>query len=87
MVGLFSGEREMVSRLACSRAKGNRASTQHHVTRRATQPLGLVQIDTAEPYPASLEGSQYVVMFVHSASHRQGPYGAHEKSTTAIFLS
>ena len=37
---------ELVSCSACSRAKGHRARTPHHATRRATQPLGLVHIDT-----------------------------------------
>ena len=45
---------ELVSCSACSRAKGHRAPTPHHATRRATQPLGLVHIDTAGPYPTSL---------------------------------
>ena len=55
-------------------------------TRRATQPLGLVHIDTAGPYPTSLEGSRYVVMFVDSALRLQRPYGARETSAAAIFL-
>ena len=59
--------REQVSCLACSRAKEHRAPTPHHATRRATQPLGFVQNDTAGPYPTSLGGSRYVVMFVDSA--------------------
>ena len=50
------------------------------MTRRATQLLGLVHIDTAGPYPTSVGGSRYVVMFVDSASRRQRPYGTHEKS-------
>ena len=48
------------------------------------QPLGLVHIGTAGP---SLGGSRYVVMFVDSASRLQRPYGVHEKSAAAIFLS
>ena len=76
---------ELVSCSACSRAKGYRAPTPHHATRRATQLLGLVHIDTAGPYPTSLGGSRYVVMFVDSASRLQGPYGAREKSLVAIF--
>ena len=71
MFGLFSG-------------KGYRAPTPHHATRRAKQPLGLVHIDTAEPYPTSLGGSRYVVMFVDSASRLQRPYGVRGKSATAI---
>ena len=64
--------------------KGYRAPTPHYATRRATQPLGLVHIDTAEPYPTSLGGSRYVVMFVDSASRLQRPYGVREKSAAAI---
>ena len=74
----------IVSCSACSRAKGHRAPTPHHATRRATQPLGLVHIDTAGPYPTSLRGSRYVVMFVDSASRLQRPYGEREKSAAAI---
>ena len=76
--------RELVSWSACSRAKGHRALTPHHATRRATQPLGLVHIDTAGPYPTSLGGSRYAVMFVDSASRLQRPYGVREKSADAI---
>ena len=56
---------ELVSCWACFRAKGNRAPTPHHSTRLATQPLGLVHNDTAGPYPTSLGGSRYAVIFVH----------------------
>ena len=76
--------RELVSCSACSRAKGHRAPTPHHATRRATQPLGLVHIDTAGPYPTSFGGSRYVVMFVDSASRLQRPYGVRDKSAAAI---
>ena len=75
---------ELVSFSACSRAKGHRAPTPHYATRRATQPLGVVHIDTAGPYPTSLGGSRYVVMFVDSASRLQRPYGVQEKSAAAI---
>ena len=59
---------ELVSCSACSRAKGHRAPTPHHATRRATQPLGLVHINSSGPYPTSLGGSRSVVIFVDSAS-------------------
>ena len=75
---------ELVPCSACSRAKGHRAPTPHHATRRVTQALGRVHIDTAGPYPTSLEGSRYVVMFVDSASRLQRPYGVREKSAAAI---
>ena len=75
---------ELVSCSPCSRPKGHRAPTPHHTTRRATQPLGLVYIDTAGTYSTSLGGSWYVVMFVDSASRLQRPYGVHEKSAAAI---
>ena len=75
---------ELVSCSVCSRAKGHRAPTPHHATRQATQPLGLVHIDTDVPYPTSLGGSRYVVMFVDSASRLQRPYGVREKSAAAI---
>ena len=71
MSGLFSGER-------------NRAPTPHHSTRGATQPLKLVDIDTAGPYSTSPGGSRYVVMFVDSASRLQWRYGEHVKSVAAI---
>ena len=74
---------ELVSCSGCSRAKGHRVPTPHHAARRATQPLGLVHIDTAGPYPTSLGGSRYVVMFVDSASRLQRPYGVREKSPAA----
>ena len=76
---------ELVSCSACSRAKWYRASTPYHATRRATQPLGLVHIDTAGPYPTSLGGSRYVVMFVDSASRLQRPHGVRKKSAATIF--
>ena len=75
---------ELVPCSACSRAKGHRAPTSHHVTRRSTQPLGLVHIDTAGPYPTSLGRSRYVVMFVDSTLRLQRPYGVREKSAAAI---
>ena len=77
---------ELVSFSACSRAKGHRAPTPHHATKRAPQPLGLVHIDTAGPYPTSLGGSRYVVMFVDSASRLQRPYGVRDKSAAAIIF-
>ena len=72
---------ELVSCSACFRAKARRAPTPHHATRRATQPLGLVHIDTAGPYPTSLGGLRYVV---DSALRLQRPYGVREKSAAAI---
>ena len=48
------------------------------------QPLGLDHIDTAGPYPSFLGGSQYVVIFVGSASRLQRPYGVREKSAAVI---
>ena len=75
---------ELVSCSACSRAKGHRAPTQHHATRRATHPQGLVHIDTTGPHPTSFGGSRCVVMFVDSASRLQRPYGVREKSAAAI---
>ena len=75
---------ELVSCSARSRAKGHRAPTPHHATRRATQPLGLVHINTAGPYPTYLRGSWYVVMSVDSASRLQRPYGVREKSAAAV---
>jgi len=75
---------ELISCAACSMAKGNRAPTPHHTTARAKRPMELVHIDTAGPYPASLGGSRYVVMFVDSASRLQRPYGTRDKSAEAI---
>ena len=68
----------------CSMAKGISASTPHRTTSRAEAPLDLVHIDTAGPFPESLGGSRYVVMFVDSASRFQRPYGTRDKSASAI---
>ena len=65
-------------------AKGIRAPTPHRTTSRAEAPLDLVHIDTAGPFPESLGGSRYVVMFVDSTSRFQRPYGARDKSASAI---
>ena len=65
-------------------AKGIRAPTPHRTTSRAEAPLYLVHIDTAGPFPESLGGSRYVVMFVDSASRFQRPYGTRDKSVSAI---
>ena len=62
----------------CSMAKGIRASTPHRTTSRAEAPLDLVHIDTTGPFPESLGGSRYVVMFVDSASRFQRPYGTRD---------
>ena len=56
----------------------------HRTTSRAEAPLDLVHIDTAGPFPESLGGSRYVVMFVDSASRFQRPYGTRDKSASAI---
>ena len=66
-----------------SMAKGIRAPTPHRTTSRAAAPLDLVHIDTAGPFPESLGGSWYVVMFVDSASRFQRPYGTRDKSASA----
>ena len=68
----------------CTMAKGIHASTPHHTTSRAADPLDMVHNDTARPFPESLGGSRYVVMFVDSASRFQRPYGTRDKSASAI---
>ena len=68
----------------CSMAKGIRAPTPHRTTFRAEAPLDLVHIDTTGPFPESLGGSRYVVMFVDSTSRFQRPYGTRDKSASAI---
>ena len=68
----------------CSMVKGIRAPTPHHTTSRAEAPLDMVHIDTAGPFPESLGGSRYVVMFVDSASSFQRPYGTRDKSALTI---
>ena len=68
----------------CSMAKGIRAPTPHRTTSRAAAPLDLVHIGPAGPFPESLGGSRYVVMFVDSASRFQRPYGTRDKSALAI---
>ena len=65
-------------------AKGIRTPTPHRTTSRAEAPLDLVHLDTAGPFPESLGGSRYVVMFVDSASRIQRPYGTRDKSASAI---
>ena len=77
-------EGELAPCSGCSMAKGIRASTPHHTTSRAAAPLDMVHIDTAGPFPESLGGSRYVVMFVDSASRFQRPYGTRNKSASAI---
>ena len=74
---------ELVSCLACSMAKGNRAPTDHMMAR-VKRPIELIHIDTAGPFPASLGVSRYVVMIVDSASHLQYPYGTRDESEVAI---
>ena len=64
--------------------KGIRAPTPHRTTYRAAAPLDMVHSDTAGPFPESLGGSRYVVMFVNSASGFQRPYGTRDKSASAI---
>jgi len=54
---------------------------------RAKGPMDLVHIDTSGPYPASLGGSRYVIMFVDNASRLQRPYGAREKSESAVLAA
>ena len=65
-------------------AKRNRTPTAHHTTARAKKPMELVHICTAGPFPTSLGGSRYVVMFVDSASRLQRPYRTRDKSAAAI---
>ena len=68
----------------CSMAKGIRAPIPHHTTSQAADVLGMVHVDTVGPFPESLGGSRYVVMFVDSASRFQRPYGTREKSASVI---
>ena len=65
-------------------AKGNRSPTAHHTTARAKRSMGLIHVDTPGPFPASLGGSRYVVMFVDSASRLQRPYGTRDKTAAAV---
>ena len=75
---------ELASCSACSMAKGNRAQTAHHTTARTKRPMELVDIGTAGPFPASLGGSRYVVVFVDIASRLERPYGTRDKIPDAI---
>ena len=68
----------------CSTAKGIRAPTPHHTTSRAEAPTDMVHINTAGPFQESQGDSQYVVMFVDSASRFQRPYGIRDKSVLAF---
>ena len=74
---------ELASCSGCSMAEGIRAPTPHRTTSRAATPLDMVHIDIAGPFPESLGGSPYVVMFVDSASRFQRPYGTRDKSALA----
>ena len=75
---------ELAACSGCSLAKGIPASTPHRTTSQAAAPLDMVHIDTLRPFPESLGGSQYVVMFVDSASRFQSPYRTRDKSASAI---
>ena len=46
--------------------------------------LARVHFNNAWPYPTFFGGSPYVVMFVHSASRPQRPYGARERRAATI---
>ena len=76
---------KMASCSACSRAKAYRAPTPHDATRRAKQPLGLVHIDTAGPYPTYLGGSLYVVMFVEALHAYSGRTARAQKRAPPLF--
>ena len=65
-------------------AKGIRAPIPHRTTSQAAAALNMVHIDTAEPFPESLGGSRYIVMFVDGASYFQRSYGTQDKSASAI---
>ena len=65
-------------------AKGIRAPTPHRITSRAAAPPDLVHIDTAGPFPESLGGLRYVVMFVDSAYRFQRSYGTRDMSASSI---
>ena len=79
---------QLVGKLApCSghsMAKGIRAPTSHRTTSRAAAPLDMTHIDTAGPFPESLGGSRYVVMFMDNASRFQRSYGTRDKSASGI---
>ena len=64
--------------------KGICVLTPHPTTSRAAAPMGMVHINTAGPFQESLGGSQCVVILVDSASRFQRPYGARDKSASAI---
>ena len=66
-------------------AKYIHAPTPHHIMARAAAPMDMVHMDTVGPYPESLGGSWYGVMFVDSASPPlQRPYGIRGKSAFII---
>lgn len=66
-------------------AKGNRAPIAHHTTAPAERWMELVHIETLGPFPKSIGGSQYVVMFVDSVPRLQRPYGTRDKKAAVIF--
>ena len=75
---------ELISCSACSMTKGDRAPTAHHTTARAKKPMELVHIDAAGPFPASLGGFRYVVVFVDSVFRLRRPHGTRDKSAATI---
>ena len=74
---------ELAPCLGCSVAKVISAPTPYCSTSRAAAALNMVHIDTAGPFPESLGGSRYLVMFVDSASRFQRPFGTRDKSASA----
>ena len=66
---------------ACSMANGIHAPTPHHTT---LTSMDMVHIDTTGPFQESLGGSRYVIIFVDKAFRFQRPYGARDKSASAI---
>ena len=64
--------------------KGDPGSPPHHTMARARTPMELINIDTARPYPKSLGGSWFAILFVDRASHLQRYYGTWDKSAPII---
>ena len=76
--------RELAPCSGCSMAEGIRAPTPHHTMSRAATTMDMVHVDSAGPFQESLGGSRHVVMFVDGASRFRRPYGARDKSASAI---
>ena len=64
----------------CHDAKGVRAGVTRQQTVRMGKPRAKVHVDIPGPFPPSLSGSVYIIMFVDNASRLMRPYGMRKQS-------